>query len=279
VHIFLSFGGSRTHHRIWSAIQDSGWEIRDTIFWLYGSGFPKSVNVGKAIEAQQWNGHGTALKPSHEPIVLARKPLDGTIAGNVLKHGVGGLNIEQCRVGTELIQNGRAGRNGPSWKCYSTGEKPPPTQGRFPANIIHDGSEEVLSHFPNTKATGAANRIYNCENPKDDDALIYGKGLGKVRHSPSDYGDSGSAARFFYCSKASLAERKGNPHPTVKPLKLMEYLVKLVKQPEKNLILDPFAGSGSTLLACQALCIPCIGIELEESYCRIIVERLSNLKA
>jgi hypothetical protein len=102
-------------------------------------------------EAQQWNGHGTALKPSHEPIVLARKPLEGTVAGNVLKHGVGGLNIEQCRVGTDLIQNGRAGRNGVSTFNKSIGKEPPPTQGRFPANIIHDGSEEVLSHFPTTK--------------------------------------------------------------------------------------------------------------------------------
>ncbi len=164
--------------------------------------------------------------------MVARKPLDGTIAANVLKHGVGGLNIEECRVGTDLIQNGRAGRNGVSTFNKSIGKEPPPTQGRFPANFIHDGLEEL-----------------------------------------------GSAARYFYCAKASRSERKDNPHPTIKPLKLMEYLVKLVKQPEKNLILDPFAGSGSTLLACQALCIPCIGIELEESYCRIIVERLSNLKA
>ncbi len=184
-------------------------------------------------EAQQWNGHGTALKPAHEPIVLARKPLEGTVARNVLKHGVGGLNIEECRISTKDDLGGGT-PNGTSNQIYGRGlgkGKGQPS-GRFPANIIHDGLEEL-----------------------------------------------GSAARYFYCSKTSPSERKGNPHPTVKPLKLMEYLVKLVKQPSRNLILDPFAGSGSTLLACQALCIPCIGIELEESYCRIIVERLSNLKA
>ena len=166
----------------------------------------------------------------------------------------------------------------------------------------------MLAGFPNSKATGAAdydweksgdsnpvhkvNNIksgvhyadegsaaryfYNCANPQPDDALIYSKGIGKVRHSPSDYGDAGSAARFFYCSKASPAERKGNPHPTVKPLELMKYLVKLVKQPERNLILDPFAGSDSTLIVCQMLSIPCIGIELSEEYCEIVVKRLQK---
>jgi site-specific DNA-methyltransferase (adenine-specific) len=143
-------------------------------------------------EAQQWNGHGTALKPSHEPIVLARKPLEGTVAGNVLKHGVGGLNIEQCRVGTDLIQNGRAGRNGVSTFNKSIGKEPPPTQGRFPANIIHDGSEEVLSHFPTTKATGATD--YDWEKSGDSNPVHKVNNIKSGVH----YADEGNAALYFY---------------------------------------------------------------------------------
>ena len=162
----------------------------------------------------------------------------------MLKHGVGGLNIEECRVGTDL------------------------TKGRFLANIIHDGSEEVLSHFPTTKATGATD--YDWEKSGDSNPVHKVNNIKSGVH----YADEGSAARYFYCPKASPAERKGNPHPTVKPLKLMEYLVKLVKQPSRNLILDPFAGSGSILIACQMLGIPCIGIELSEEYCEIAAKRL-----
>lgn len=214
----LAFGGSRTYHRLAAAIEDAGFEIRDQIMWLYGSGFPKSRNLDG-----EWQGWGTALKPAHEPIVVARKPLVGTVAENVLEHGTGALNIDGCRVPTEestrrrnTAKIGYGGRNLPS--SYETGSD----AGRWPANVIHDGSDEVVALFPQS---------------------------------------NGSAARFFYCAKASKADRAGSKHPTVKPIALMRYLCRLVTPPGGT-VLDPFAGSGTTGQAA-----------VEEGFRAILVER------
>ena len=396
----LSFAGSRTYHRMAVNIEDAGFEIRDMLGWLYGSGFPKSHNIGKAIDkkggnsiswfgewlknwriennvsqkdisklfpsrtggltgcvsnwelgfniptpeqfsiivkefdlpfktikeaerqvvgkkrsslggtvaagernqefinahknkevditipkteqAKQWEGWGTALKPAHEPIVMARKPFNTSVAENVLTHGTGGINIDECRVGTESI-------------------------GRFPANIIHDGSEEVLKIFPET---GKSSKSI-VSNKNSLFGLAGGlKNKDIVERGHNDNG--GTAARFFYCAKASKAERNmgldnlawekenfetkkaggmsgrndgsmgsitynKNHHPTVKPIKLMEYLVRLVT-PKEGIVLEPFAGSGTTLIACKQQGFNYIGIEREQEYCDIAEARLKGVK-
>lgn len=292
----LCFGGTRKYHRMTCAIEDAGWEIRDCIMWVYGSGFPKSMDVAKAIDkslgaerekvpnplakqqtsakgtnsygdfngadtiqptpasdsAKQWDGWGTCLKPAWEPIIVARKPLDGTIANNVLKHGTGALNIDGCRVPIEnemlsygtFHAGGENGLNGTSTfrireRHYPAGYQPP---GRFPANLIHDGSDEILELFPETKPARRSNK--------------------------------GSAARFFYCAKASKSGRgKDNDHPTVKPNDLMCWLVRLVCH-EGGVVLDPFMGSGSTGVACFDEGVNFVGIELNEHYAEIAESRL-----
>jgi len=396
----LAFGGSRTSHRIAVAIEDAGWEIRDTLMWVYGSGFPKSLDIGKAIdkaiyttktnnpdfqkvrdwvrdkvkakglsyrqidkalgnenshkashyldnsqpqlptpkdweiikgllelsnedeidrppkllietfereiigyrkvqrgvaftsegpdelaitiplspEAQLWEGYGTALKPAYEPIILAMNPLDGTFANNALKHGVAGLNIDECRVGTNKnvpASPSRTSGNSLSGSVdgslrHETGQENGhnPNIGRFPANFLHDGSQVVMELFP--KTTNNWRRDKTSTNGES----VFGVGQPLNKHGIDD---SGSAARFFYCAKASKRERgEDNGHPTVKPLALMEYLIKLVTYPEYNLIVDPFMGSGTTLLACQKLGIPCIGIDDDERSCEIAAKRLSR---
>ena len=384
----LSFAGSRTYHRMAVNIEDAGFEIRDMLGWLYGSGFPKSHNIGKAIDkkpevlntkkfknwlenqindckktkkqindecgfvatsytktdgkdywstsfpslkkwkimkkvigindeydfiirnninkrgfvdatgnlhkgsgnnikfsgkqlsdnpieetAKQWEGWGTALKPAHEPIVMARKPFNTSVAENVLTYGTGGINIDECRVGTERTKTtikdlseahgNKFGKSGIKYKTLGYKENP---EGRFPANIIHDGSEEVLEVFE-------------------------------------------ESSRFFYCAKASKAERnmglddfpdkvnkitnmyemerndgtirelahKKNYHPTVKPIKLMEYLVRLVT-PKEGIVLEPFAGSGTTLIACKQQGFQFVGIEKEQEYCDIAEARLKSVQ-
>lgn len=254
----LAFGGSKTYHRMVCAIEDAGWEIRDCIMWVYGSGFPKSYNISKSIdkkvgvsgieESKKWDGYGTALKPAFEPIVVAMRPVEKNFVTNALNHGVAGLNIDECRV--------------------TTGGK---TLGRFPANFIHDGSEEVGDLFPITKS-GAMKRVV--EGYESDSVTNFIKG----RSGPhNQHGDSGSASRFFYCAKSSKKERgEDNTHPTVKPVSLIEYLVRLVKMPEGTLILDPFLGSGTTGVACKNLNIDFIGLEKEEKYCEIAERRIDN---
>ena len=313
----LSFGGSRTYHRMACAIENAGFEIRDQIMWLYGSGFPKSLDVAKAInktagvefeakpasgvgfmnssddgynttlnqlvqtgestdEAQQWQGWGTALKPAHEPIVVARKPLIGTVANNVLTYGTGALNIDGSRVGT-TVETWPATRNYSSKEMsrpgstladdaetQSTGEAP---AGRWPANVIHDGSDEVLAGFP---ITTSGNRSAGVR-----------KGMGyhgaNGDGGPEIIGDEGSAARFFYCAKASKSERnagleEGNTHPTVKPLALLRYLIKLVTPPN-GVVLDPFLGSGTTAVAAILEGFEWTGCEMTEDYWPIIEAR------
>lgn len=312
----LAFGGTRMFHRLAVAIEDAGWEIRDTVMWVYGSGFPKSHNVSKAIdkaagvkrrdlgpnpnkigrtqdmrggnfmthivvddvsdhtritapatdEAKQWDGWGTALKPAWEPIIVARKPLIGTVAQNVLEYGTGAINIDGCRVGTtkrvpgilSTTENQVFGKGLGSY-CQ-TGEESGhnPNIGRWPANLIHDGSDEVVELFPESR--GQQGNVKGTENSTPAKNTY-----GKYERTPSlKRDDSGSAARFFYCAKSSKKDRgENNSHPTVKPTDLMRYLVRLVTPP-KGIVLDPFMGSGSTGKAAKLEHFSFIGIELEQ---------------
>jgi site-specific DNA-methyltransferase (adenine-specific) len=329
----LAFGGSRTHHRIWCAIEDAGFEIRDTIMWVYGSGFPKSLDVSKAIDkavgverpdatkgghigisvnggdvdnenelgnsiyhgidkgrqtrgtavtdlAREWEGWGTALKPAYEPIVVARKPVAGTVAQNVQKHGTGAINIDECRVGVEertykgmgswpnKLNNHTKGDTGIGYADGRGKDLEFIVQGRWPANFIHDGSEEVVKLFP-VVSSGQPSGIkaggkLNC----------FGTFQGGI--PVTGFGDNGSAARFFYCAKASQSERgKGNNHPTVKPAVLIEYLIKLVSR-EGYTVLDPFFGSGTTGLVCSRLNRDYTGIELSGEYVEMSRHRIEG---
>jgi DNA modification methylase len=390
----LAFGGTRTYHRMVCAIEDAGFEVRDQIGWVYGSGFPKSLDVSKAIDrldaadtrrerqlrftawlrgtgitqarvdqltstnmgghyltaasqpavatrehfeklrphlgggvpewveqmvdertvesenfkarellateerynepsgivsagrdertlierritaahtdaARQWEGWGTALKPAWEPIVMARKPLAGTVAANVLAHGTGALNIDGCRVPTDESLNGGAysaerQESASQWAHKgstihnSTGTEFVQPTGRWPANIIHDGSDEVLAAFPQSSS-----------------GIGYGSNAKGQEECPAPRGaETGSAARFFYCAKASKRDRgEGNTHPTVKPTDLMRYLCRLVTPPG-GLVLDPFAGSGSTLKAAELEGFDAIGID-EATRLAVLLGRLA----
>jgi len=307
----LAFAGSRTYHRLVVNVEDAGFEIRDQIMWVYGSGFPKSHNIGH--KAEEWVGWGSALKPAHEPIVVARKPLIGTIVENVLEHGTGGLNIDGCRIGTDVVGWGGKGRSGDSATAgasrggtqggynYDDGEARP-VEGRFPANFIHDGSDEVVSLFP--ESTGG-------HAPKNSKANPFG-GVNDTEREEIHYG-TGSAARFFYCPKASKAERNAgleafenkksqhnaggigrkvsvekrleqgkenapmmkNIHPTVKPVDLMKYLCRLVTPPG-GVVLDPFMGSGTTGIAAKVEGFDFIGIEMDAEYLEIAEARIGH---
>ena len=395
----LSFGGTRTYHRMASAIEDAGFEIRDCIEWVYGSGFPKSLNVGKAVDkmqgkepivigkrtdgrygskfqdgnnqfvnaennkrkevdskiglvtipateqAKQWEGWGTALKPSHEPIVMARKPLsEKTVAENVLKWGTGGINVDGCRVEAEpeLAKNwdrkapagfGNGLMNGGLQTGNFIEYKP---TGRFPANLIHDGSEEVLGEFPDTKTQGhwskhegisgstigafapkytgvgekdklggSASRFFQtCEFTEEDYPCFFytakaskserNEGCEELEEKPKTEEYAGRDTRCSICDKFFLSTnnpcncnekefgpkstRIKNPtnknnHPTVKPVKLMEYLIKLVT-PKGGTVLDCFLGSGTTGVACAKLGVNFIGIEKESEYVKIAEARI-----
>lgn len=349
----LAFSGSRTYHRMTCAIEDAGFEIRDQIMWVYGSGFPKSLDVSKAIDkaagaeragtgtmvragcraarggdelvgsqsveeakwkevtlpttddARQWEGWGTALKPAHEPICVARKPLVGTVAANVLAHGTGALNIDGCRVGWPdgvAPEIGTPGWGGPAKKLTAmpgqdgaTVERAQPSQlGRWPANLIHDGSDEVVALFPNQQSGSRAAGV------RTGMGFHGAEGDG----GPAIAGSSGSAARFFYCAKASRKDRNegiggsdekavgtgatmreredadwkarnGNHHPTVKPTDLMAYLVRLVTPPSGT-VLDPFMGSGSTGKAAMREGFRFVGIDLTPEYVTIATARIEH---
>jgi len=272
----LAFSGSRTYHRMTCAIEDAGFEIRDQIMWVYGSGFPKSKNMDG-----DWQGFGTALKPAHEPICVARKPLIGTVAENVQEHGTGALNIDGCRIGTEeILRSGSGGipcRHDPAVPRQSSDAAEQSPLGRWPANLIHDGSEEVLAAFPD--AGGQQGNLVN---------------HGNCRQSPNGIFGGKSAARFFYCAKASKQDRgegceqiaprqyshdgrvtsidnayqrnsnsNSNHHPTVKPTELLRYLWRLVTPPGGT-GLDLFMGSGSGGKAAILEGFGYIGIELDE---------------
>jgi len=391
----LAFAGTRTQHRMATRIEDAGFEIRDMIAWVYGSGFPKSLDVSKAIDkvngeagrlhkftawmrttgltgkqindatgtfmgshylteksqpaiptpelwiklrplcgdvpawvdelvdriaaerevvgvkkgamsgwsmdgttqfvdrdvtapatdaARQWQGWGTALKPALEPITVARKPLIGTVAANVLAHGTGAINVDACRVPLEedcrLLKGGTYGGNRGSDKGTSMfgtntkglGYEVPSANGRWPANLIHDGSDEVVGAFP---VTGPS----NVRRPTGE-AVYGGNSLNSTVTTDttvrgvSDNG--GSAARFFYCAKASNRDRgEGNSHPTVKPTDLMRYLCRLVTPPG-GVVLDPFMGSGTTGVAAVQMGRQFIGIEREPKYFDIACKRIED---
>jgi len=363
--LLLSFGAPRTYHRMVCAIEDAGFEIRDTIGWVYGSGFPKSYDISKGIEAkmttgkssplaqrktamgedyepsplagtpnygvtgnfankdtnskpmtisspeaQLWDGWGTALKPAMELIVVAMKPLDGTYVENALKWGVAGMNIDGGRVGTDEMQiNTYFGRGPFGDSQVGNGYYSKITRGRYPANFIHDGSDEVVELFPQTKS-GSMKSHHNVgktgENGKMPNHGIYGLYNARPYQRETD-GDSGSAARFFYCAKASRSERNAglesmplrlggsleggndkrngkdkpqlsltqNHHPTVKPLELLRYLVRLTKTPTGGIVLDPFMGSGTTGCACALEGREFIGIEKEAEYVEIAEKRIA----
>jgi hypothetical protein len=381
----LAFSGTRTYHRMVCAIEDAGFEVRDQIGWLYGSGFPKSLDVSKAIDkhggqsvawfgpwfrqwreangitqkqvaalfpsktggltgcvanwelgfnmptpdqfnlirdtfalpfesveaaeraviaqrttgigtgkgatpimgdgtrdvtapgseaARQWEGWGTALKPAWEPICMARKPLVGTVAANVLKHGTGALNIDGCRVeGGEIASAGGTRRSGGIMgSSEPLGGWEPQHSGRWPANVIHDGSDEVVAAFPET---GDNRGAYTQPRETQGAVSAYGQ---YGAHRAFHVGDAGSAARFFYCAKADRADRNegraNNTHPTVKPTDLMRYLCRLVTPPGGT-VLDPFMGSGSTLKAAELEGFNAIGIELDAGYIEIARRRIA----
>jgi site-specific DNA-methyltransferase (adenine-specific) len=263
-----AFGGSRGYHRMACAIEDAGFEIRDSLMWIYGTGFPKSHNLG--------NGWGSALKPAFEPIVLARKPMIGTIAANVALHGVGALNIDACRVGSEertYSAKGtttNAGMIRVSESKIGVAAEPVTVSGRWPANVLHDGSDEVVEAFAafGEKKAGIAKEPKNKQMARS----IYGETNTLGREC--GFADAGTAARFFYCAKASKSDRAGSSHPTVKPLSLMRWLCTLITPPGGT-ILDPFSGSGSTLQAAAECGFHAIGIEREAEYFADIVARLN----
>ena len=355
----LAFAGTRTQHRMAVRIEDAGFEIRDMIAWVYGSGFPKSLDVSKAIDkaagygvngegsfftlsggksnggskfrsdhpeyqpynpateaARQCQGWGTSLKPALEPVTVARKPLVATVAENVLAHGTGALNIDGCRVEApgEVIENHGRSKTENGWDPRMSGgqvsgQTAGQALGRWPANLIHDGSEEVMECFPQTKGGTAVRRngggnTFGGDNPKPP-------------MQDMGYGDTGSAARFFYCAKASKKDRdeglegfverdqrelaaqqkthtrvredgsigvnpylgntapKRNHHPTVKPTDLMRYLCRLVTPPGGT-VLDPFTGSGSTGKAAVLEGFNFIGIEREAEYVPIAEARIAE---
>jgi hypothetical protein len=263
----LAFGGTRTFHRLAVAIEDAGWDIRDCVMWVYGSGFPKSHNL-----KDEWQGWGTALKPAWEPIIVARKPLIGTVAENVLTHGTGALNIDGCRIGTgDDRVNGGASGDSAIWNGASERTQRP-IGGRWPANVIHDGSEDVVAEFPNA---GGGFGVRGKGGQTYADGKGFANTLGETGQTVG-YGDSGSAARFFYCAKTSKAERgEGNNHPTVKPIALMRYLCRLVTPPG-GLVLDPFNGSGSTGCAAVLEGFDYLGCELDEHYVNISRARIAH---
>jgi site-specific DNA-methyltransferase (adenine-specific) len=275
---FLAFGGSRTWHRLAAGIEDAGFEVRDSIAWLYGSGFPKSLNLDG-----EWEGWGTALKPAFEPIVVARKPLAGTVAANVLAHGTGALNIDASRVeaqGRPLIVSKNEGSAGVFGDGLNGSSNAGTTDsGRWPTNVVLDESQAAeLDKQSGNRPGMASQRHLSPSKPG-----MFGVGDGAdTKGFHEGYDDAGGASRFFpvfrYEAKAPTDERPnvdGVMHPTVKPLDLMRWLVRLVT-PKGGTILEPFAGSGTTLEAALLEGFEVIGIEREASYLPLIEARLSK---
>jgi len=274
----VAFSGTRTQHRQVCAIEDAGFEIRDQLGWAFGSGFPKSHN-----QSGDWQGWGSALKPAWEPICLARKPLIGTIAANLAAHGCGALNIDACRIettdaiseddGRRVSTNCHEGYQRPGASMFNTGKPairggPQNAAGRWPANLIHDGSEDVLAAFPSEAGGGKP-------VPGDAQKDVYGGGWGG--RSQCWHDDAGSAARFFYAAKAGPYDRFASKHPTVKPVDLMRWLVRLVTPPGGT-VLDPFAGTGTTGAAAMIEGFDCILMEREAEYVADIERRIAWMK-
>jgi len=322
----LAFGGSRTYHRLASAVEDAGFEIRDQIMYVYGSGFPKSHNISKALDkvtgtqskgfsqagddgrkaelkqdksfrsdygykfeptnddAKKYEGWGTALKPAHEPIVVARKPLsESTIAENVLKWGTGGINIDGCRVEYQgkadfenTLKSNTGNIAGGTFKCSSTKlakEEVINPQGRFPANFLHDGSDEVVGLL------GEPARFFYCAkaSKKDRNEGLEGFEEKEMYVADNDHGNLGHYMIMKAGGKIGDKQMTKNHHPTVKPTALMQYLVRLVT-PKGGTVLDCFMGSGSTGKACKLEGFDFIGIELDPEYCKIAEARIESCK-
>jgi len=359
----LSFGGTRTYHRMVVNMEDAGFEIRDQIMWIYGSGFPKSLNIGKSFDKKNGNerevtgiktdgayssgtnnlginrssllgegdgrktpptrgedfgkvtkgsskyeGWGTALKPANEPICLARKPLsEKTIVDNVIKWGTGGINVDGCRIGTELVKtsgNNGLGNNGIYCDTYKGCEDSEEREGRFPANILFDEeAAQVLdeqSGILSTHSTGKGNNVKGSKN------INIGGGYTR----PGIKTENGGASRFFYVAKVGKKERNlgldnfedkklhsinqlddrarpdgtiretpihKNNHPTLKPINLMTYLCRLITPPG-GIILDPFMGSGSTGISACLEGFRFVGMELDEDYFKIAEARINNFE-
>ena len=234
-------------------------------------------------QAKEWDGWGTCLKPAWEPIIVARKPLDGTVAHNVMEHGTGALNIDACRVPTDelIMTNGVSsevqdrqhiyGRYGEKKTGQTDGQK----IGRFPANLVHDGSEEVVGLFPDVGVSSGGG-MHTRGTAGHESTNVYSAYTGGSQTQSVGLGDSGSAARFFYCAKASAQDRgNGNDHPTVKPNELMRWLVRLVCRKD-GIVLDPFCGSGSTGVACVNEGMSFFGIDQDEHYCGIARRRIAD---
>lgn len=303
----VAFGGTRTYHRLTCALEDAGWEIRDSLMWLYGTGFPKSLDVSKAIDkaagaergtayrpnnrnavfgkgmgggewnapsdppvtdaAKQWEGWGTALKPAWEPIILARKPLVGTVAANVLAHGTGAINVDACRIATTDKLGGGA------------------TKAETVCDTNHEGWDRPWKHDDAAREAHAARVRANVEKAEalgrwPANVVLDEEAARQLDEHTDDLqkkgkGDSGGASRFYYCAKASSSERHAagdNTHPTVKPVKLMAWLCRLITPPS-GVILDPFCGSGSTGVAALEEGFQFIGIEREAEYAAIARRR------
>lgn len=283
----LAFSGTRTYHRLACAIEDAGFEIRDMLGWLYGSGFPKSHDVSKAIDkamparradAEIWAGWGTALKPAQEPVVLARKPLAGNVAENVLAYGVGALNIDGCRIGVVGARNNGRKVDSDIYGKLGPIERIDYGKGRWPANIIHDGSDEVLDFFAGTeeKSRSGVRSAGGDDYKAGATDRVYSGGWSGYSRSAIErhFDDAGSAARFFYTAKADAEDRWGSKHPTVKPVDLMAYMIRLVTPPG-GLVLDPFAGSGTTGVAALREGCSALLIEREAAFVADIRERLA----
>ncbi len=341
----LAFGGTRTSHRMVCAIEDAGFDIRDSLAWIYGQGFPKSLNVTKAMDkadglrgevvgqksvdigmqggemhagrksavvlqdvlsaaSAAWEGWGTALKPAVEPICLARKPLIGTVVENVRAHGCGALNIDGCRIGTDggTRRDGKADKpNAAGWENMKGYGIAVLASGRWPANVLLDEEAARMMDAQSGELTSGRMEPHHAPD-RSKNGAIYGKYSGLREAAAAISGDTGGASRFFYCAKASTGEREAglreaglreaaagvgalrdggressarlNTHATVKPVALMEWLLRLVSPPGAH-ILDPFAGSGTTLVAAKRLCITATGIELDPGHAEIIRGRLS----
>jgi len=336
----LAFSGSRTYHRMAVGIEDAGFEIRDQIMWLYGSGFPKSHDVSKAIDkaagaerevtgqyeghvfaewdtnygnerddeakvrrdipatdaARQWQGWGSALKPAHEPICMARKPLAGTIAENVLEWGTGAVNVDGCRVaftgeadkeGWKFGAAGKENKSEESWKNTSKVIIQNDAAGRWPANLIHDGSPEIVTGFP-SELGGSAARFFYCPKASKEDR---DDGLYEITGAQANYGISkicgicgicGISQRHAYkpenigkCGHEWKDPPKKNTHPTVKPTDLMRYLCRLVTPPG-GVVLDPFMGSGSTGKGAMLEGFRFVGIDMTPEYLEIARARIQH---
>lgn len=310
----LSFFGSRTYHRGVIPIEDAGFEIRDQIMWLYGSGFPKSHNIGKAVDKLQGNkrevvgvvkrtgknddiygtykgnntetkgtseyeGWGTALKPAHEPIVMARKPFKGSVAKNVLKHGTGGINIDDSRVGTDYMKFNKASSlgndmtmsGGKANENYKGEDK----QGRFPANVMHDGSQVVQDMF------GDKSQYYYCakasKKDRDEGLENFEEKMMGMSGGAQSHGEGYSPSKTGEDIGRNRVIARKNTHPTVKPTELMQYLCRLVT-PKGGVVLDPFMGSGSTGKAAMMSGFKFVGIELNREYFDIACARLEAIQ-